>query len=193
MTILVKNALVYMGDCFKKSDVLIKDTKIVSIGASILKNGVDLTIDAQDKYLIPGFVDVHVHLRQPGFSYKETIKTGTKSAAKGGYTTVCSMPNVDPVPDSVEHIKVQTDLIEKDACIKVYPYSSITVGRKGGGELVDFDALKNIAVAFSDDGTGVQDEQTMKNAMLECKKIDKIICAHCEVNDLLHGGYIYDG
>lgn len=193
MTILVKNALVYMGDCFEKSDVLIKDTKIVSIGASIFKNGVDLTIDAQDKYLIPGFVDVHVHLRQPGFSYKETIKTGTKSAAKGGYTTVCSMPNVNPVPDSVENIRVQTDLIEKDACIKVYPYSSITVGRKGGGELVDFDALKNIAVAFSDDGTGIQDEQTMKNAMLECKKIDKIICAHCEVNDLLHGGYIHDG
>lgn len=193
MTILVKNALVYTGDCFKKSDVLIKDTKIVSIGASIFKNGVDLTIDAQDKYLIPGFVDVHVHLRQPGFSYKETIKTGAKSAAKGGYTTVCAMPNVEPVPDSVENIKIQTDLIEKDACIKVYPYASITKGRKGGGELVDFGSLKNTAVAFSDDGTGVQDEQTMKNAMLECKKIDKIICAHCEVNDLLHGGYIHDG
>lgn len=193
MTILVKNALVYTGDCFKKSDVLIKDTKIVSIGASIFKNGVDLTIDAQDKYLIPGFVDVHVHLRQPGFSYKETIKTGAKSAAKGGYTTVCAMPNVEPVPDSVENIKLQTDLIEKDACIKVYPYASITKGRKGGGELVDFGSLKNTAVAFSDDGTGVQDEQTMKNAMLECKKIDKIICAHCEVNDLLHGGYIHDG
>lgn len=193
MTILVKNALVYTGDCFKKSDVLIKDTKIVSIGASIFKNGVDLTIDAQDKYLIPGFVDVHVHLRQPGFSYKETIKTGAKSAAKGGYTTVCAMPNVEPVPDSVDNIKIQTDLIEKDACIKVYPYASITKGRKGGGELVDFGSLKNTAVAFSDDGTGVQDEQTMKNAMLECKKIDKIICAHCEVNDLLHGGYIHDG
>ena len=193
MTILVKNALVYTGDCFKKSDVLIKDTKIVSIGASIFKNGVDLTIDAQDKYLIPGFVDVHVHLRQPGFSYKETIKTGAKSAAKGGYTTVCAMPNVEPVPDSVENIKIQTDLIEKDACIKVYPYASITKGRKGGGELVDFVSFKNTAVAFSDDGTGVQDEQTMKNAMLECKKIDKIICAHCEVNDLLHGGYIHDG
>lgn len=193
MTILVKNALVYTGDCFKKSDVLIKDTKIVSIGASIFKNGVDLTIDAQDKYLIPGFVDVHVHLRQPGFSYKETIKTGAKSAAKGGYTTVCAMPNVEPVPDSVDNIKIQTDLIEKDACIKVYPYASITKGRKGGGELVDFGSLKNTAVAFSDDGTGVQDKQTMKNAMLECKKIDKIICAHCEVNDLLHGGYIHDG
>lgn len=193
MTILVKNAFVYAGDCFKKSDVLIQDNKIVSIGASILKNGVDFTFNAQNKYLIPGFVDVHVHLRQPGFSYKETIKTGTKSAAKGGYTIICSMPNVSPVPDCVENIKVQTDLIDKDACIKVYPYSSITIGRKGGGELVDFDSLKNIAAAFSDDGTGVQSEQTMKNAMIECSKINKIISAHCEVNDLLHGGYIHDG
>lgn len=193
MTILVKNALVYMGDCFKKYDVLIKDSLIDTIGTSISSNGADFIFNAQDKYLIPGFVDVHVHLREPGFSYKETIKSGTMAAASAGYTAVCPMPNINPVPDSAENIKVQTDIIEKDAVIKVYPFASITKGRKGRGELVDFDSLKDIAVGFSDDGTGVQDEEVMLNAMKACSKLGKIISAHCEANDLLHGGYIHDG
>ena len=193
MTILVKNALVYMGDCFKKYDVLIKDSLIDTIGTSISSNGADFIFNAQDKYLIPGFVDVHVHLREPGFSYKETIKSGTMAAASAGYTAVCPMPNINPVPDSAENIKVQTDIIEKDAVIKVYPFASITKGRKGRGELVNFDSLKDVAVGFSDDGTGVQDEDVMLNAMKACNKLGKIISAHCEVNDLLHGGYIHDG
>lgn len=193
MTTLIKGAFVYAGAGFSKLDVLITDGKINTLGTSISTNGVDAVFYAQDKYLIPGFVDVHVHLREPGFSYKETIKTGTLAAAKGGYTAVCAMPNINPVPDSVENIKTELDLIKKDAVINVYPFASITKGRKGGGELVDFDALKDYAVGFSDDGTGVQDEQDMRLAMEQCAKIGKVISAHCEVNDLLHGGYIHDG
>ena len=193
MTLLIKDALVYSGDCFKKNDVLVKDGKIASVGTFISVDGVDRVIGAQNKYLIPGFVDVHVHLREPGFSYKETIKTGTQAAAKAGYTAVCPMPNLNPAPDSVENIKVETDLIERDAVIKVYPFASITKGRKGCGELVDFESLKDIAIGFSDDGCGVQGEDDMKAAMEKCASLGKIISAHCEVNDLLHGGYIHDG
>ncbi len=193
MTLLIKNALVYSGDCFKKNDVLIIDNKIDAIGTSISSDGADRVINAQDKYLIPGFVDVHVHLREPGFSYKETVKTGTAAAAKAGYTAVCPMPNVNPAPDSAEHMKVQTDIIERDAKIKVYPFASITVGRKGCGELVDFESLKDVAVGFSDDGCGVQAEEDMKAAMKKCAALGKIISAHCEVNELLNGGYIHDG
>lgn len=193
MTTLIKGAFVYAGAGFSKLDVLITDGKINTLGTSISTNGVDAVFYAQDKYLIPGFVDVHVHLREPGFSYKETIKTGTLAAAKGGYTAVCPMPNINPVPDSVENIKTELDLIKKDAVINVYPFASITKGRKGGGKLVDFDALKNYAVGFSDDGTGVQKEQDMALAMEKCAKLGKIISAHCEVNDLLKDGYIHDG
>lgn len=193
MTTLIKGALCYIGDGFQQMDVLIKDGKIDTLSTSISKNGVDAVIIAQDKYLVPGFVDVHVHLRQPGFSYKETIKTGTLAAAAGGYTAVCSMPNVNPVPDSLEGIKAQTDIIDRDAVINVYPFASITKGRQGKGETVDFNALKDIAVGFSDDGTGVQDDDVMLKAMTECEKAGKIISAHCEVNSLLHGGYIHDG
>lgn len=193
MTTLIKGAFVYMGAGFSKIDVLITDGKINTLGTSISTNGVDAVFFAQDKYLIPGFVDVHIHLREPGFSYKETIRTGTLAAAKGGYTGVCPMPNINPVPDSVENIGIELDLIKKDAVINTYPFASITKGRKGRGELVDFDALKELAVGFSDDGTGVQDEQDMRLAMEQCAKIGKVISAHCEVNDLLHGGYIHDG
>lgn len=193
MTTLIKGAFCYTGAGFTKLDVLIKDGKIDTLGTSISSNGVDAVFYAQDKYLIPGFVDVHVHLREPGFSYKETIKTGTMAAAKGGYTAVCPMPNLNPVPDSVENINVQLDIIKKDACINVYPFASITKGRQGRGELVDFDSLKELAVGFSDDGTGIQLGEDMQRAMEECARLGKIISAHCEVNDLLKGGYIHDG
>lgn len=193
MTILVKGAFVFTGERFKKLDVLIKDSKIDTIATSISSNGVDRVFNAQDKYLIPGFVDVHVHLREPGFSYKETIKTGSMAAASAGYTGVCTMPNLNPVPDCVEKINVEKDIIDRDAVINVYPFASITKGRQGKGELVDFNSLKDIAVGFSDDGTGVQSGEDMEKAMVECAKLDKIISAHCEVNDLLKGGYIHDG
>ncbi len=145
------------------------------------------------QYMIfPGFCDVHVHLRQPGFSYKETIKSGTQASAHGGYTTVFSMPNLKPVPDSSEHLKEQLDIIKKDAVINVLPYGAITVGQNGE-ELSDMEGMAKDVIAFSDDGRGVQSEEMMKEAMLRAKALGKIIVAHCEDNSLLHGGYIHDG
>lgn len=194
MTLLIKNALAYIDKTFKKSDVLIKDAKIHSLGISISSDNIDRVIDAQGKYfLIPGFVDVHTHLREPGFSYKETIRTGSMAGARAGYTTLCTMPNLNPAPDSVEHLKVQTDIIDRDAVIEVLPFGTITKGRKGVGEAVDFAALADKVIGFSDDGTGVQTEELMRQAMTECAKLGKIISAHCEVNELLNGGYIHAG
>ena len=143
-------------------------------------------------FLFPGFCDVHVHFREPGFSYKETIETGCRASAHGGYTAVLTMPNLNPVPDSAEHLKEQTDIIQKSATINVYPYAAITVGQKGE-ELTPMSELAKNAIAFSDDGRGVQSEELMRRAMLEAKSLGKIIVAHCEDNSLLRGGYIHDG
>ena len=143
-------------------------------------------------YIFPGFADVHVHFREPGFSYKETIKSGSQAAAAGGYTHVCTMPNLNPVPDSPENIKLQLDKITADACIGVHPYASITKGQQGE-DVVEISKLKDFAIAFSDDGRGVQDESVMEQAMKEAKENNKMIVAHCEVNSLLNGGYIHDG
>jgi len=140
----------------------------------------------------PGFCDVHVHLREPGFSYKETIASGTLAAAAGGYTAVCPMPNLNPVPDSPAHMKAEQDLIDRDAVIHVYPYAAITVNEEGK-ELADLAGLKDSCVAFSDDGHGVQSAQMMREAMRISASLGKIVTAHCEVNELLHGGYIHDG
>ncbi len=194
MTLLIKNALTYIDKTFKKSDVLIKDGRIHSLAVSILSESVDRVVDAQDKYfLIPGFVDVHTHLREPGFSYKETIKTGSMAGAKAGYTDLCTMPNLNPAPDNAEHLKVQTDMIDRDAVIHVLPFGTITKERKGVGEIIDFESIADQVAGFSDDGTGVQTEELMKQAMTKCAKLGKIISAHCEVNELLKGGYIHDG
>ncbi len=155
----------------------------------------DLTgdiISFDDKYIFPGFADVHVHLREPGFSYKETIKTGTLASAHGGYTAVCSMPNLSPVPDNEENLKQQLDIIETDACIDVYPYGAITVAQQGE-KLSDMEAMAKNIIAFSDDGRGVQSDELMEKAMLKAKSLGKMIVAHCEVNELLKGGYIHDG
>ena len=140
---------------------------------------------------LPGFVDMHVHLREPGFSYKETIRTGTQAAAAGGFTTVCTMPNLDPVPDSPETLKIQTDIIERDAIINVIPFASITKGRRGD-DLVDYSALAPLVAGFSDDGSGVQDAGVMREAMQEIAPTGKILAAHCEVNELLRGGYVHN-
>lgn len=194
MTLLIKNALTYIDKTFKKSDVLIKDGRIHSLAVSILSESVDRVVDAQDKYfLIPGFVDVHTHLREPGFSYKETIKTGSMAGAKAGYTDLCTMPNLNPAPDNAEHLKAQTDIIDRDAVIHVLPFGTITKERKGVGEIIDFESIADQVAGFSDDGTGVQTEELMKQAMIKCADLGKIISAHCEVNDLLKGGYIHDG
>ncbi len=148
--------------------------------------------DKENMVLLPGFCDVHVHFREPGFLYKESIKSGCQSAARGGYTAVCTMPNLNPVPDSVEHLQLQLDAIRKDACITVIPYGAITVG-EAGEEYADFAGMADKVIAFSDDGKGVQSEEMMRGAMLKAKALGKMIVAHCEVNDLLRGGYIHDG
>ena len=146
-----------------------------------------------DNYSVfPGFCDVHVHFREPGFSYKETIASGSLAAAAGGYTHVCTMANLNPVPDSIEHLQQQMDLIRDTACIHVYPYGAITVGEQGQ-ELADLAGMAPYVAGFSDDGKGVQSDEMMRNAMKQAKALDKIIVAHCEVNDLLNGGYIHDG
>ena len=145
------------------------------------------------KYIIvPGLCDVHVHFREPGFSYKETIASGSAAAAHGGYTAVCTMPNLDPVPDSAEHLQVQLDAIKRGAAIKVLPYGAITVGEKGE-KLADMEAMSDKVCAFSDDGKGVQNDEMMREAMAAAKRLGKIIAAHCEDNSLLFGGYIHDG
>lgn len=150
-------------------------------------------IKTDDKYIrFPGFCDVHVHFREPGFSYKETIGTGSRAAAAGGYTVVCTMPNLSPVPDSVENLRLEQDIIDRDAVIAVYPYASITKSELGE-ELSDMEELRSRAVAFSDDGKGVQSEDMMRRAMEKAASLGKIIAAHCEVNELLRGGYIHDG
>ena len=148
--------------------------------------------DSSEYVVFPGFCDVHVHFREPGFSYKETIASGSRAAARGGYTAVCTMPNLNPVPDSVETLKLQNDIIERDACIKVIPYGSITVGQKGE-KLSDLQGMAPDCIAFSDDGRGVQSEEMMREAMIKAKSLGKMIVAHCEVNDLLYGGYIHKG
>lgn len=195
MTLLIKNALAYIDGVFKKSDVLIENGKIKSLGITISSNnGADKVIDALDKYfLIPGFADVHTHLREPGFSYKETIRTGSRAGARAGYTLLCTMPNLNPAPDCIEGLKAQTDIINRDAVIDVVPFATITKGRRGVGELIDFSSMADKVAGFSDDGTGVQSEELMKKAMTECASLGKIISAHCEVNELLNGGYIHDG
>ncbi len=159
---------------------------------TILKSLLASKGSLSDFVLFPGFCDVHVHFREPGFSYKETIFSGGRAAAKGGYTAVCTMPNLNPVPDSVENIEKQIELIENSAVINVYPYASITVGQKGE-ELSDMEGMKDKCIAFSDDGRGVQSDNMMESAMLKAKALGKMIVAHCEVNDLLFGGYIHDG
>ena len=142
--------------------------------------------------VFPGFCDVHVHFREPGFSYKETIATGCRAAAHGGYTAVCTMPNLKPVPDSAEHLHEQTALIKQQATIGVYPYGAITVGQQGE-QLAALEDMAPDVIAFSDDGRGVQSEEMMREAMIRAKALGKMIVAHCEVNELLRGGYIHDG
>ena len=150
------------------------------------------SLNSDEYTILPGFCDVHVHFREPGFSYKETIRSGSMAAAHGGYTAVCAMPNLSPVPDSTEHLAAEQEIILRDAVIPVYPYTAITVGQKGE-RLADLEALAAGAVAFSDDGRGVQDDGIMREAMQRAKALGKLIVAHCEVNSLLRSGYIHDG
>ena len=193
MKTVLKNAKLYLDGRFVEGDLAIADGRITAVGGSLAAGESDRVVDLSGRYVVPGLVDVHVHLREPGFSSKETIATGTAAAAHGGYTTVCPMPNLSPAPDTVEHLGEELALIRRDARVKVLPYGCITVGQKGEGELVDFAALAPDVVGFSDDGRGVQGEELMREAMRRAAKVGKAIVAHCEVNELLRGGYIHDG
>ena len=159
--------------------------------SNFLKN-VGISVSNFEYAVFPGFCDVHVHFREPGFSYKETIASGSRAAARGGYTAVCTMPNLKPTPDSLENLNLQRQIIENDACIHVYPYGTITVGEKGE-QLADLEAIAPYVCGFSDDGRGVQSDDMMRTAMIKAKELGKMIVAHCEVNELLRRGYIHDG
>ena len=193
MRYLLQNAqLLSSGGVFRAADVLLSDGRIVSIGDRISCPADAVSIDLHKAVLFPGFVDVHVHLREPGFSYKETIRTGTLAAAHGGFAHVAAMPNLDPVPDCAAALAVQRAIIEKDALVHVHPYGAVSVGEKGE-RLADLDGLAPGVIAFSDDGRGVQSESLMREGMMQCRRLGKILAAHCEDNSLLHGGYIHDG
>ncbi|MBR2718900.1 MAG: dihydroorotase [Clostridia bacterium] len=194
MKLLLKGGQVYDQGTFIPMDIEVTDGVITARGASIPTTEIDRVLDVSGLHVFPGFVDVHVHLREPGFSYKETIATGTRACARGGYTTVCAMPNLSPAPDSDEHLKQQEELIARDAVIRVLPYGTITLGQKGEGELTDMALLKDRVCGFSDDGRGVKEEATMRQAMENCKSVGSIIAAHCEDMSLIpQGGAIHDG
>ncbi len=190
-----KNAEVYRTDLKKmgRYDLAVVEGIIVEIAPSIVTQEEDKVYNLKGLTLVPGFVDVHVHFREPGASYKETIQSGSLAAAHGGYTCVCPMPNLNPAPDRDEHLRIQEQLIKEQALVKVIPYGCITLGQKGSGELVDFSSLVDRVVGFSDDGRGVQGAEEMREAMYRCSKIDRPIVAHCEVESLIQGGYIHKG
>lgn len=188
---LLKNGSLFTKEGFLPADLLTAEGRIVSVARGLDAAGAAV-IDLHHAAVFPGFVDVHVHLREPGFSYKETIRTGTLSAARGGYVHVCAMPNLDPVPDSLEALNVQREIIARDAAVHVHPYGAITRGERGEA-LADMEAMAPFVAGFSDDGRGVQSGEMMRKAMLEAKRLGKPVAAHCEDNGLLRGGYIHDG
>ena len=187
-----RNAMVWTQNGFEKQDAIL-DGGVLSFSVS---QNASVSVPEMPVFsnclILPGFCDVHVHLREPGFCYKETVASGTASAARGGFTAVCSMPNLNPVPDSKEHLQVQLDAIKKDAKVAVYPYGSLTVN-EAGAVMADLDGMAPDVIAFSDDGRGVQDENMMRDLMLRAKTLGKMVVAHCEDNSLLRGGYIHDG
>ena len=187
MKYLLKNAKIYENGAMHIKDMLL-DSAELSVFSPISEN----TVVIENCVIFPGFCDVHVHLREPGFSYKETMETGTMASARGGYTAVFSMPNLSPTPDSKKNLDVQLEAIKRGAKINVFPYGTISVGEKGE-ELSALEEIADDVIAFSDDGRGVQSEEMMAEAMIRAKKLGKIIVAHCEDNSLLFGGYIHDG
>ena len=192
MNLLLTGGAVFLIGSFQNMDIAIDQGRIVSVFPSLPKEGFSV-IELHNRLIVPGFVDVHVHLREPGFSYKETIYSGTSAAAAGGYTAVCAMPNLKPVPDSLESLRVQLDLIRKNARVHVYPYGAITCGEKGEA-LADLAAMASYVMGFSDDGRGVQSEEMMRAAMTLAKTLDKPIVAHSEDESLLTKGWaVHDG
>lgn len=189
----LEGANIYKNGGFEKADFEIESSVFDNFahldGIGVFLNNCK---SLKNLYIFPGFIDVHVHLREPGFFYKESIKTGSAAAAKGGYTTVCAMPNLNPVPDSLKNLNEEIDIIKRDAAINVLPYGAITVG-ENGKELSEMEKMKDYVIGFSDDGKGVQNKDIMESAMKKAKAMGKIIAAHCEDNSLLDGGYIHKG
>lgn len=193
MNYILPNVNVFVQGRFVNSNIFIMDGLISEISSATPSCSTEnILFDMEGCFVFPGFIDVHVHLREPGFFYKETIETGTKAAAHGGYTTVCAMPNLFPTPDSMEHLAPQLELIRKNASVHVHPYGTISIGEKGES-LTSYDKIAEYVCGFSDDGRGVQNDDFMRSAMKKISKYGKIIAAHCEDNTLLHGGYIHDG
>jgi dihydroorotase len=190
---LLKNGMVYHQGVFSRLDVALDGGVIRGIGVSIPETNFDRVTNVSHLYIVPGFADVHVHLREPGFSYKERVSTGTLAGAHGGYTALCAMPNLQPPPDSLEHLQVQREIIARDAVVPVYPYGCLTVGQTGRGELADYESMAPYVPGFSDDGKGVQEEERMRSAMKRLAPLGKPVVAHCEDESLLRGGYIHDG
>ena len=189
----LEGANIYKNGGFEKADFEIESSVFDNFAHL---DGIGVFLDncksLKDLYIFPGFIDVHVHLREPGFFYKESIKTGSAAAAKGGYTTVCAMPNLNPVPDTLKNLNEEINIIKRDAAINVLPYGAITVG-ENGKELSEMEEMKDYVIGFSDDGKGVQNREIMESAMRKAKDMGKIIAAHCEDNSLLDGGYIHKG
>ncbi len=192
MNCYICGAQVYTGNGFEKKDLFIKDGIVAEILSITPDTKGALVFYMNNCFVFPGLIDVHVHLREPGFFYKETIKTGTLAAARGGFTSVCGMPNLDPVPDCIQNLRVQQEIIARDAKVRVYPYGSITVGEKQK-ELSDMPAIAESVIAFSDDGVGVESGAIMESAMYMAAALGKMIVAHCEDLSLTHGGFIHDG
>ena len=192
MSMLLKGGRVYINGAFLHRDILIDKGLIVLISEHIEASPSVPVLDCGGKAVFPGLADVHVHLREPGFSYKETIKSGTEAAARSGYAAVCAMPNLSPVPEDAATLAQELDLIARDAAIDVLPYGAITRGQKGA-KLADMAAMAPYVCGFSDDGHGVQSAELMREAMLEAGRLGRPIAAHCEDNSLLRGGYIHDG
>lgn len=190
MRILLQNGLVYSGGVFKRTDISLYDGRIDALSSEISFSGYEKVFDVSNFLLFPGLADVHVHLREPGFSYKETIESGTAAAARGGFTTVCTMPNLNPAPDSREGLDVQLEAISAEALINVLPYGCITRGGSGRGELVEYADILHSVAGFSDDGKGVQESDTMERAMREVSKVGGLIAAHCEDEGLLDRGFV---
>lgn len=192
MRTVLKNAHVLVGENWVQQDVMIEDGKIKQMGLGLVEAGAEV-IDLTGKHIAPGFIDVHVHLREPGLTHKETILTGSQSAARGGWTQIAAMPNTKPVPDSKENMQLVQDIIARDAVMKIHPYAAISV-RQLGDELVDFETLTEMgAFAFTDDGVGVQAAGRMYEAMKACAKLGKVVVAHCEDNSLLYKGVVHQG
>jgi len=191
MKLLLKNGNV-IGSEVKKLDLLIEDGFIVEIAEDILDSEA-LMIDCTGKHISPGFVDMHVHLREPGFEHKETIKTGTLAAARGGYTTICPMPNTNPVPDNIETLVKFLEVVKTDAVVNVLPYASITKSASENGEVVDMKELNSMVAGFTNDGVGIQSSKLMYEAMQTANKYESLIAAHCEDEALLYGGYVHHG